>query len=188
MAASLDGSCLTDAAAQPSGRATEPVPRAGLPRTKVAISSETPSGPEGCGETELSRPGFPSPGVLKRTPERLPPVLAASSVKPAPERLEPDGTELSRTGLARPGPANGGPPCPGTAHSTASPSGGKPAADRIDVDLQRIGSWTRVQPARLGCHGWPQIPAGVTLNRQMPAGSGFSQTNPDATPLSPCFL
>ena len=115
-----------------SGREADPAPKAELSSTRVAISSGTPSAPEGCAICTLSCAvsalDFPLAAPLFGGPGRAPDDRAAKCVSPEFPTPEP----LS------PAPANSTPPRPETGSSAASPSGGKSAAWRIDLALQLI--------------------------------------------------
>src|SRR5208337_4142927 len=134
MAASLKGSRPAANPCRPSGRIAGPAPRDGLSRTRVAISTETPSGLECCAERAVCGLLFSSVDEDVRVPERWPPELAIRSVKSAPERLEP----------AESNPANPGLPEAKAGHNATIPSGGKPAALRIDLAFQRMESMVQV--------------------------------------------
>src|SRR5271165_5189979 len=95
-------------------------PKAELSRTRVAISSSTPSPNEGCAPRSVSAAEFPP------------------SAAPLEAVLEPavrDPDDLAAAGLKPPPPDRPVPPSPGTGRNAASPSGGKSAAWRIDLVL-----------------------------------------------------
>src|SRR5580698_7169890 len=157
MAASLVGSSpALSAAFDPapgSGREAGPVPKAELSSTRVAISSGTPSLPEGCANCRLSSPI----SVLELSPELPLAAPFATTPGPVPGFSPPDRAETCgmpvfaisgpNPDLPIPAPANSNPlPSPGNGRSTASPSGGKPAAKRIDRTFQRMGNQSQGKP------------------------------------------
>ena len=129
-----------------------------------SISSGTRSSPEGCALCELSCPvscpvscrvlglEVPVAGPFGCWSCMKPEDRTAGGVRPRPARVglglaRPglDRAGLGRTGLASAGlhRARSSLPRPGTGRRAASPSGKKSAAWRIDLALQRIGSWSR---------------------------------------------
>ena len=151
-----------------SGREAVPAPRAELSRTRVAISSGTPSAPEGCAPCVFSCPvsalEFPVEAPFFGEPVLAPANRAVKCAEPAFPRPEP----------LRPAPANSTPPRPGTGRSAASPSGGKSAAWRIDLALQRmVGRGPGLTP--MESKGLAESPAGVTLTHGMPRWRGHCQ-------------
>src|ERR1035438_1191604 len=156
MAASLEGSRpagsrLAVKPCRPSGCVSGPTPRDELSRTRVAISTGTPSGLECCAGRAVCGLKLSFAGGAGRAPERLLPAPAIRSRKPAPERLEPVRPEVAGSRLA-----GSGTPEAKTGQSKAFPSGRKPAARRIDLAFQRMNSWLQV-PA--GLNGQPGLAA-----------------------------
>src|ERR1700722_542002 len=138
-----------------SGRVPGPTPKAELSSTRVAISSGTPTLTEGCELCALSRPVSalelpfaapfgcePGPDSGDREEKRLIPELPGPGfpwlicpVRPVRPVCPTCPAPANST------PPNPGPPSVGIGRSAASPSGGKSAAKRIDLALQRMLVW-----------------------------------------------
>src|ERR1035437_5002431 len=118
-AASLSGSRVAELSCRPSGHAAVLAPRDELSRTSVAISSETPSGPEGCAQKQFSAEKFSFAGGVARSPELG---------RPEPTKPDPAGMGASS----------------GEAGADAFPlAGARLAAGRIDPALGRMIRWLR---------------------------------------------
>ena len=158
MAASLAGSRLTGFSppavpGRRSGRAAGPAPRTGLSRTRVAISSGTPSGPEGCAERAVSGLKFPLRG---RAWACSGPAAAGSGQQRRETGSGKAGTgQASAPSRTRPCLTSAAVAEPRLRTATAaSPSEAESAAWRIDLAFQRIGRW-------VAGSGWPDLAARV---------------------------
>ena len=157
MAASLAGSrpgCRPAAwsGLEPGHRAA-PTPRAELSRTRLAISSGTPSAAEGCASGAVSGPEFPPATGFGCWPGREPEDLARMRCELAPGNPEPPWPAPARAepGRAELDSSRSNPPRPGIGRNAASPSVGKSSAWRIDLALKRIGIYLEVRAGRIEC-------------------------------------
>ena len=128
------------------GHDAAPAPRAELSRTRLAISSGTPSAAEGCARASVSGLEFPLAARFCFWPGREPLDWAENWAgilgRPGPDIPKPP----------RPSPASAGmasrPPRHGKGRKAGSPSVGESSAGRIDLAPKRIG-------IQLGLHGRP---------------------------------
>ncbi len=185
MAASLAGSRSYTPTGRTSLRGASPVPNAVLSSTRVAMSSSTPSGPEGCGISSFSGAESAADGARLGEGERG----GSEGPRRASCRCMTAGPEVASSGL--PIPAKSPTPRFRRRPSTSAPNsdrrrnnpslcGGRSAAFWVDRILQRIlvrfelhiglrAALRNAHPTRrVGAGSWPHRTAGVTLTHATP--------------------